>query len=716
MIVRTVAKKAALVVLAASGALPVMQSVAQVQPPGDSSPGLEEVTVTAQRRSERLQDVPLTVTAKSGEELINSGVTDTLSLEVVTPGLKIVRSGAYTQPAIRGVSSASTAPSTDPNVAIYLDGVYQPNQTTNAFDLPDVERIEVLKGPQGTLFGRNATGGAIQIFTLKPAFEQQGRINVGYGRFNAVTTQGFFTAPLADTLAFSVSGAYQSRDGYHHDLLRNGDSTSDFESTMARGKLLWQATDSFSVLLSVMHTQREEPGTFSGIALNGNTVGRATSTVVARDPYDISVNFYPIMKVWNTAGTLQATWDLDFGTFSATSGYSEARAHLGFDADYTPAQFAYFNLIQPDKNFMQEINFSSNTRGPLHYVAGVFYYRDKTGYDPNVGVLTGGFVSATRSHANTKALAGYFDADYAVTDQLTAIAGIRYSWEEKSLAGVAATGVGAVPGAIRPISEHSWDSWTPRVSLRYALTDYSNVYASYNRGFKSGAYNVSGLAPVPVDPEKIDAFEVGLKTGHNGLSASFATFYYRYTNQQVQSQRGTTNVLQNAASSNIYGADVDVSASLTANFKVTGGLSYLKAKYDEFSGATVLVPTGVGGSTNQFRDVSGFPMIRSPEWTANLQLDYTQDLPVGELQLSGTVYYSDEYSFEPSHRIVQDSYALINARASLALQSVPGLSVGVWGRNLSDEQVIQSSFIAGFADGVYYAIPRTYGASIEYKF
>jgi iron complex outermembrane receptor protein len=677
---------------------------------------MQEVTVTSQRRRERLEDVPLSVVAKSGAELQEAGITDTNSIQQVTPGLKMVSSGAYLQPALRGVSSASTAPSTDPNVAIYLDGVYQPNQTINAFNLPDVDRIEVAKGPQGTLFGRNATGGAIQIFTRNPAFTPAANVSVGYGEFNDAVVQGFVTAPLvADKVAFSLSAYHEAREGYHYDLLNGGDNTTDFRSDIVRGKLLLHLTERFSLLLSGMYTRRYDPDALSGIALNGNSAG-AASPIIASRPYDLSVNFYPIVKIHDAAASAVATLTTDFGTFTSTSAYSNSSSHLGFDGDYTPLQIAYFDLVQPDENIVQELNFATPTSFPVHLVSGFFYYRDRTGYDPIDAVLTDNLVSAGHSHANTKALAGYVDVEYDVTSRLTAIAGVRRSWEEKTLAGASSFGVNAVPGPIVPVASKSWNSLTPRASLRFALTDSTNIYASYNRGFKSGAFDVSALSPNAVNPEKIDAYEIGLKSRQSPFQFTTAAFYYKYTDEQVQSQQGIFSVLQNAASSKIYGIDADGSFQVGRDLKLAAGLSWLHARYDQFTQASVLVPTGKGGNANVFYDASGQQMIRSPNWTVNLQADYKHSFALGEAGLSATAYYSDRFSFEPSYRIYQAGYVSLNARASFAPSAAEGLRFVVWGKNLSDRRIIQSTFIANFGDGVYYALPRTYGGSVEYSF
>ena len=243
-----------------------------------------EIIVTAQRRAESTTDVPISLTVRNQQQLTQLGIQSIRDLHVGTPGLRIDRNGVSLQPSIRGVTALDGNPGNDANVAIYVDGVYRPNPAANNIDLPDVEQIEVLKGPQGTLFGRNATGGAIRITTARPSYTPGGSATVGYGSFNDVTARGTLTGPIVgNSIAASLSGYYEHNDGYLHDLTRGGAHTGGLESYLVRGKILIDPAPGVSVLLSA-HYSRRIDGSLAGQPFNGNTAARGVSGRDHPDP------------------------------------------------------------------------------------------------------------------------------------------------------------------------------------------------------------------------------------------------------------------------------------------------------------------------------------------------------------------------------------------------------------------------------------------------
>ena len=236
--------------------------------------GYGDIVVTAQRRAELSRDVPISLTTLSSENLAQANITDTVGLEQLTPSLKLDRQGNFTAPALRGISATVTGPAMDNNVAIYVDGVYMPSTTAGTFDLPDVERVEVLKGPQGTLFGRNATGGAIQVITRKPSNETEGMVSASYGRFDDVFIKGWINLPVTtDVAAISVSGYYHRNDTYYKNIRPNS-SLEGEEAWQIRGKLRWNPADNIEVLISAAYGQRSETFAIYGTPVNGNSCAR----------------------------------------------------------------------------------------------------------------------------------------------------------------------------------------------------------------------------------------------------------------------------------------------------------------------------------------------------------------------------------------------------------------------------------------------------------
>ncbi|MDB5713952.1 MAG: TonB-dependent receptor [Sphingomonadales bacterium] len=673
----------------------------------ESTPDSSDIVVTAQRRSERLTDVPVSVTALTAETIVNSGVTDTYSLQQITPGLRMERLGGYTQPSIRGVTAGSTNPGSEANVAIYVDGIYQPNQAANTIDLPDVARVEVSKGPQGTLFGRNATGGAIQIFTREPEYKPSVDMQVGYGSYNDLAVKAFVTAPLiADKLAFSVSGSYEDMDGWNHDLL-NGGHVGDIKSRLIRGKLLFEPTDNVKFVLGGQYSRRSDDSLFAYSALNGNTIGPKTAVV----PYDVAVNTKPLTNTESYNISLRGSVNTQVGTISSLTAFAKTQLDIAADGDASPAQIISFTIDSPDKNFTQELNFASEKFGRFSFIAGLFYYRDDSSYDPLIGFFPAPFINY--ANVTTRAYAAYTEGTFQITDKLTAIAGIRYSHEKRTVqyvGGDAATFVGTA------LHEKSYNAATPRLSLRYEFEPRTDIYATYSKGFKSGVYDLNGTATTPVNPEKIDAYEVGFKTSRGLFDLNLAGYYYKYSNLQVQINSGGFDLLTNAGAARNYGFDVEGAIRPTHDLRFSGGFTYLHARYHDYTTASILVPiAGGGNATVSGVDLSGFKVTRAPSWTLNLGVNYEHEFDIGTVGLSGNLYHTDDVPLEQSGRVQQKAYTLVNSTLTFKPANT-NFRFSVWGKNLTDEKVIQGSFFTGAGDQVSYAPPRTFGGSIGYAF
>jgi iron complex outermembrane receptor protein len=683
----------------------------------------ETIVVTAQRRNESARDVPISLTVANEETLQQNQITNITDLPLITPGLNVDRFGISTQPTIRGITTRENSPGMDASVAIYVDGVYQPNQGANGFDLPDVSRIEVSKGPQGTLFGRNAAGGAIQIFTRRPDYEFAGHVGASYGNFDTRKIEGWLNTPLASNVAaLTVSGYHEESEGYYRDLV-NGGAFGAVDSSLIRGKLLIEPTDWLSFILTGQYSKRDDDSVGAGSPLNGNASARLIpGTIVPDVPYDVAVNDV-FTSVENTTLSLNTEADLGFATLTSITASNDVDLGYSVEGDFTSANVSRFIADVYTKTFSQELLLTSaDNDSAFNWVTGIFYYNSEGAYDP-LGVEANGNIVLRRfGQQETDAYAVFGEATVDISDSLTLIGGVRYSYEEHFLRGHS----GTAPNV--DLADESWESTTPRISLVYKLTPEINTYFTFSQGFKSGGFNTAGLSSLdPFGPEHVDAYETGIKAEFDGgIRLNAATYYYDYTDQQVltivqlpgnvQAQRTL-----NAASSEIYGFEFDGFMPVTHELSIIGTVSLLHAEYSDYADALVQVPiltNGVPclcGNAASVIDATGNQLIRAPEFTFSVGLNYENELDIGTLKASTSLFHSSSYAFTTDERIAQDAFENLSARASFK-PSGSAATFSVWGQNLTDSTVIEGTSILPNGDGVWYAAPRTYGVSISMDF
>jgi iron complex outermembrane receptor protein len=730
---------------------------AEEAPGKDASVSGGEIIVTAQRREERLRDVPLSISAFSGKQLQEAGINDTQALTSAVPGLKMDAVGGFTVPSVRGITTQVTSAGSDTNVAIYVDGVYLPAPNAGMFELPDIQRIEVLKGPQGTLFGRNATGGAIQIVTREPTYEVAGNLTAGYGNMNDFTAKGFVSVPVVDNrAALSVAGYYEHNDGYLRSL-QTGDYVSPFRSRLLRGKLRLDPTDDLKIILFAEWSARDDARTAFAVPLNGNTSGRTIpgSIIPPGDPYVVAQN--PIMPIISTnehyGYGATATLQTGIGVLKSITSFGEYKAHGVNDADDSVQPAGVYGLLYDayttDRAFSQELSFASKLNGPLNFVVGGYYIKGWGGWTP-LNVLDTFSVSIV-SRQDYRAEALFGEVYYDVTDRLHLIGGLRYSHEKRSLdSNLLIYGTTSSLAALSSaVANRSWNSATPRATIKFDVTPTANIYASYSKGFKSGIFQSSAFSLNPdgtlplADPEKIDAYQVGFKGRIAGmLDLDLALFHYNYKDVQVNnyvcvptsSAPGApcTNlsVVQNAAAARINGADIDATLRMNDMFSLRAGVSILDAKYSSFPNAPVNDPqrsnydpvthTNTGtvlnaGNVALIKDLSGYRMIRAPEFTFTLTPSVT--LPVGNdtLRLTGTLYHTSPISYTFDGRIQQKAYTTLDARISYRFAS-PALTISAYGNNITDVVRIASVFNTAAGDAVSYMKPRSYGIEASFDF
>jgi iron complex outermembrane receptor protein len=642
-------------------------------------------------------------------------------LNTAVSGLVTSGVGANESPAIRGINSQQTDPGNDPNVATYIDGVYQANQLGNAMDFPDVSRIEVLKGPQGTLFGRNATGGAIRVFTLEPSLDEAtGQFDAGFGNYNDTIAKGFFSVPLIkDFLAASVSASYEKEDGWDHDIA-NGGTSPGIDGRTVRAKVLAKPIDGLSLEAFGYYAYKLDGQSTAYEPLFGNTVAHGSGAIIPTQPYDYAINAAPDQESTVYTGGFRASYDFAAGQLSSLASYNQTRAYYYTDGDGSNANIVAYPITEKQREFSEELLFTSKKFGMFQFTVGGNYYKDTGKYDPvEVSGTAFGYTLYGFMQQITSAYAEFGELNFQPTDRWTVTLGARESDERRVATGNYFLSP-AEPDSLPGIGEVTYRSFTPRVSVRYRLTeDDDNVYYTYSQGFKSGGFDISALQPTPFKPERLVANEIGIKTAPTRvISANVSAFHYNYTNQQVMANVGGLNVTSNAASSHIYGADADIIGRISSAFSIRASLAALNTNYSSYGHAVVLAPTGppgceCGNSTLTGVNLTGQALPFSPKFTYSLGPDYKQPLPQGTVDMSAFLYSNSGYHYD--YRVVQPEYVTLGFRASFE-PTDSKFNYYIWGKNLTSRKYYYSTFISNFGDMVTYAQPISFGVGIHYAF
>lgn len=680
---------------------------------GDQSDGIGDIVVTAQRRSERLQDVPAAIAALDSTQLQSAGVVSTQDLQLVVPGLFFTQTVFSPAPTIRGIGTRGTNPGDEQVVPIYLDGVYQPFITGAIFELSNVERIEVLKGPQGTLLGRNATGGAINIITPDPSSEGELKLKLGYGSFN----QREFSAYAAggtETVAASLDVNYLADDGYVRDLNRGGHS-GDLDSKLIRGKVKISPSENTDIILTASYSKRSDPIAGFGYAYQGNTIAtRLSPTVLVAAPERrtaVNTNFDVFLNIRQVAASMTIKQNLGFADLTAISGYSDNKLSYQFDLDQTPLAVGVQNVVVPDKAFNQELYLTSTTEGPFSWIVGGFYFNDKAGFQPRV--ITTSSTLTLRSTTRTDAYAIYAQGAYELSPGLKITVGGRYSIDRRSYEAQSINPTGSIP-----LTATTFRKFNPSATIEYKASDSLMVYAKYATAYKSGLYNTATLSATPVLPESVKSWELGLKSDPSSwLRVNLSAFLSNYDNIQVQTRDPVTaaSLLENAASARIYGVEGDFVIKPARRFNIRAGLSLIHSKYLSYTEAAAFVRIPAGGNQAITVDATGNRLARVPGVTANLGGDYTAPVNFGSITIGANMAYTGNYYWTADRRLPQDDYAMVNAQ--LSWRSLGGqYAVELWARNITNAQPPLTVSPSAFGDAAAYVRPRTVGVRLLANF
>ncbi|ETI64631.1 TonB-dependent receptor (plasmid) [Sphingobium sp. SJ10-10] len=689
-----------------------------------ASTGLGDIIVTATRHEAKLQTVPVAVTAVTGDALASADVSTVRSLTQVVPGFIGSRNMGVFQPVVRGVGSTGISVGDEPNIATYVDGVYQPESAANWIDLVEVERVEVLRGPQGTTFGRNATGGLINVITPDPSFDFRGKASLRLGRMRRdagdYDARLYFTGPMGDKVAADFAALFRKNDGYIDDLVRGG-TLGNQRVIDLRSKLLFKPTDNFKVVLTGEYFNQEST-TNSPQPLDGNTAGNNwPGVIVPTRAWQASLTEVPLLNLTRWSAALHTRLDLGSVLLETTTGFLNLRWRQTTDGDASNIKLSNFPAVFESESGSQEIKLSSANPGRFQWLVGGYFYQFGGGapvLEPwtttNPALPLAG--PSLTPKLDGRSFAVFAEGTYEVQPNLFITLGGRYTtetrWFSQSNNGVL---------LVNDVSK-TFKKFNYKVGIRYEVTDKTNVYATYSTAFKSGVYNMAGISGTPVNPENIKAAEFGIKSDPlEWLRTNLAAYYYDYKGLQLQSKAptGPGYILQNAANAEIYGGEFETIINPVRDLRLRAAVAYTHARYKDFPNAQGFTPIVNGngnyaGNVAAPYDASGKVMTRAPEWSGNVGFDWSHDVGNGRVTLAGNLLWSSRVYYDFANIFSQRPYTLSN----LSINWQPGseaFKVGLWVTNLTNEKVLQTVRPGTLGTDGFYEQPRKIGITIETK-
>ena len=682
---------------------------------------LAEVVVTAQRRTENAQTVPIAISAISGDTLAQSfGVNNIETLQQAVPGLDISMDTGNTKIFLRGVGT--TAVATDNSVGVYLDGVYIAAQPSSFMSLANIDHVEVDKGPQGTLFGRNTTGGVVQIVTQTPSSTASADLTFGYANYSAFSLDFYGTSGIAPNLAADFAYYYNNQlDSPGMNVTTGTRNIFRQNTEVIRSKWLWTPTDATTVTLALDYSQDRQ----------------ATGAVWSFLPGAVGVDGKTTyLGFYNTASDLDNHWtDRNYGAslrveqdlgWSHLVGITGARDSLNIhtlDQDATPLHLIDANpLPELDETFTQELQLQSPAGDEkFKWIVGLYYMNDRFASLPLV-IKEGSYTPIGLTYTTvdvyvrepTHSYAEFGQASWEFQPHTHLTLGVRNTEDTKSIDGnTLVDGLEAVHGR----QSTDFSRVTYRAALDRQITRAILGYVSWNTGFKSGQYSLVNFTDSPVKPEVLTAYEGGFKTEFldRRLRVNASAFDYKYQNIQAQEVVVGGTRLVNAAQATIYGLDFDCNAKLTRSLSLQASLEWLHARYTVFPSDPSYVPAPTGGNDLISINGAGFHMTNAPDFSAYVAADYTMTVAGGMLDVNMNESYNSGYYWDPDNRLRQPAFALLGGYVKWT-DGEGKWSYRAWGNNVTSRHYYTYEDAFAFGDIYSPAMPATYGVAVERKF
>lgn len=704
--------------LAGGAAVPAWAQSAAPPPEavGTDEAGIEDIIVTATRMGETaLQSTPIAVSVLSGDQLADRGVRDVQDLRAYVPSLQVSDLSGYTQLYVRGIGSNIVFVGSDPSTTIHLDGIYLARPLSYMSDFLDVDRVEVLRGPQGTLYGRNSVGGTINVISRRPSAELEGRVQAAYGTFDRYALQGYVAGPVVGEVRASLAADVSGHDAFRENL-SSGNDVEDLKSRGVRGQVLVPVGSTGEWILRADWSRQS--GAFGAYPKLLRPLGVPLDDSILGDFDKVSINGdnRTVLKNYGFASDLTLPLT-DAVKLRSLTGYRVFRGTIVADADSSSLDLLR-NQIDPIRQhqFSQELSLLGDS-DRLSWVLGAYYFNERNREPLTLAIFPFGVSHIQRPLLRARSFALFGQGEYHLSDTLSLIAGLRWTTERKRYAltdyfaasvdpdpDVAAAGfvLSGVPGLPEPFSidtRRTDDALTPKFGINYMPNDDVLLYASATRGFKSGGYDYGANNAVDAaagyGPEKLWSYEVGLKSDwlDRRLRLNVTGFYYDYTDLQVQSYVQIGPSLgartQNAATARVKGIETEIVARPVEALQLSANVAWLDAEYRRYPNAFV--------TTFGPFDASGQRLNNAPRWSATLGANYTIDLADrGRLDVGADVHAQTTVYFTAANEGVggvddyperQRDYAIVNGRVGWTSED-SRYQVQLIGTNLLDRDYV----------------------------
>ncbi len=691
-------------------------------PPTQANFTSGDIIVTAQKRSQRLQDVPLAVTALGSEQISNAGVQNITALQGVVSNTQVSASLGVTSVFLRGVGTNSVEVGSNPSIAYHVDGVYVARPRAQIVGFFDVDRVEIVKGPQGDLYGRNATGGSINVITNGPTRDLSGSAKLTYGNYNSRTLEAAVSGPLAgDVVTARIAGVYRAHDGYGKNIITGHDVDAQKEYG-GRARVQVQPNNSLKLDLSADYYRAND--SLAGFHYIGQAnpfvplLAVRRGGVVPTSVRDVASDYDPhrLVETYGFSATASAELSPEFSLRSIT-GYRDLKSSLLTDLSGGSVLGVTLNTLENSRQFSQEVQ-AALVKGPLNAILGAYYFNENIDGGSFIAVNRLSFLGppftptsqiANQGQTSAKAYAVFAHVEYEILPKLKLIGGLRYSYEKRSMSGSS-----SFPFYMPASGDKHWSALTPKATVQYEPNRNLTFYATASRGFKSGAFQI-GISSTPLNPEYIWDYEAGVKgkTSDGTLQGSLAAFRYNYTDLVVTRVVNNANFSENASSATISGFEADVLLRPSRAFSVSASFGYLDATYGNYTTADPVFPA------RGLQNLKGNNLINAPKLTTRVAAAYEPLVGAHRATLSADIALQSKIYFTPfnARNSYQPATTIVNARAAYPLTD--NVQVGVYGRNLTNQTVKTASLITagffGFGELAALNEPRTYGVEVSFK-